>query len=73
VERLGKTITDLLIGEEGIIKEGVLPLQLIERGILPNEKVKLLQTSLFNGCLYLNIGGNYLALGYDVAAIIEIV
>lgn len=58
-----RSVNHLLIGESGIIKESsIIPLQLLEIGVIPFANVKLLNVSPFNDCLYLNVDGSYLVL-----------
>ncbi|GAA4846523.1 FeoA family protein [Algivirga pacifica] len=65
-----KNITDLKIGQEGVIKafssEYLTP-KMLEMGILPGSKVKVVNKTLFNGPLYLNIQGQNIALRHSEA------
>ncbi|MFD0862973.1 ferrous iron transport protein A [Sungkyunkwania multivorans] len=69
------TISDLQLGEEGIIKDissDLIPLKLLEMGCLPGNKVQLVQVAPFNDPLYLIINDCHLAIRKDTAQLIEI-
>lgn len=65
-----QTIADLKKGETAIIREFSvtdIPLKLIEMGCLPGNEVRLVQTTLFNGPLFLTINGSNIAIRRDTA------
>ncbi len=69
------TIADLKKGEKAIILDfpiDTIPLKLIEMGCLPGNEVALVQTTLFNGPLFLTINESNIAIRKDTAAHIQI-
>ncbi|MCH2195860.1 FeoA family protein [Kordia sp.] len=69
------TVADLKKGEKAIILDfpvDTIPLKLIEMGCLPGNEVSLIQTTLFNGPLFLTINGSNIAIRKDTAAEIQI-
>jgi len=69
------TIADLKKGEQAIITDSAdkdIPLKLLEMGCLPGNKVTLLQLAPFEGPLYLNINGSFLAIRKETASLIKI-
>ena len=69
------TVADLKKGEKAIILDfpvDTIPLKLIEMGCLPGNEVSLIQTTLFNGPLFLTINGSNIAIRKDIAAEIQI-
>lgn len=65
-----QTVADLKKGEKAIILDfsvDTIPLKLIEMGCLPGNEVTLVQTTLFNGPLYLTINGSNIAVRKDTA------
>lgn len=65
-----QTIADLKKGEKAVILDfpiDTIPLKLIEMGCLPGNEVALVQTTLFNGPLYLTINGSNIAVRKDTA------
>lgn len=65
------TIADLHKGEKAIILDfpvDTVPLKLIEMGCLPGNEVQLIQTTLFNGPLFLMINGSNIAVRKDTAS-----
>ncbi|MBC8754287.1 ferrous iron transport protein A [Kordia sp. YSTF-M3] len=65
------TIADLQKGEKAIILDfplDTIPLKLIEMGCLPGNEVMLIQTTLFNGPLFLTINGSNIAVRKDTAS-----
>ena len=64
------SLDQLAIGQKAIIESietDVLPLKLIEMGCLPGNEVMLVQTTLFNGPLFLMINGSNIAIRKDTA------
>ena len=69
------TFADLKKVEKAIILDfpvDTIPLKLIEMGCLPGNEVSLIQTTLFNGPLFLTINGSNIAIRKDTAAEIQI-
>ncbi|WP_046755903.1 FeoA family protein [Kordia jejudonensis] len=65
------TIANLQKGEKAKILDfpiDTIPLKLIEMGCLPGNEVTLVQTTLFNGPLFLTINGSNIAVRKDTAA-----
>ncbi|WP_430410686.1 FeoA family protein [Kordia sp.] len=65
-----QTVADLKKGEKAIILDfsvDTIPLKLIEMGCLPGNEVALVQTTLFNGPLFLTINGSNIAVRKDTA------
>lgn len=65
-----QTIADLKKGETAVIRNfsvATIPLKLIEMGCLPGNEVCLVQTTLFNGPLFLTINGSNIAIRRDTA------
>jgi len=72
---LEKTITDLHIGEKGIIANFCLnniPLKLLEMGCIPGKEVELVQIAPLNDPLYIIVNGSHIAIRRDVAKLINI-
>lgn len=66
-----QTIADLQKGEKAVILDfsvDSIPLKLIEMGCLPGNEIELVQTTLFNGPLFLMINGSNIAIRKDTAA-----
>ena len=64
------TIADLHKGEKAVILDfplDAIPLKLKEMGCLPGNEVMLVQTTLFNGPLFLMINGSNIAIRKDTA------
>jgi len=73
---LNKTITDLQIGEKGIIEHvcfNDIPLKLLEMGCIPGKEVELVQVAPLNDPLYIIVNGSHLAIRREVASLIQIV
>jgi len=73
---LSKTVTDLEIGEKGIIEQVCLnniPLKLLEMGCIPGKEVELVQIAPLNDPLYIIVNGSHLAIRREVASLIQIV
>ncbi|WP_298507373.1 FeoA family protein [uncultured Kordia sp.] len=69
------TVADLKKGEKAIILDfpvDTIPLKLIEMGCLPGNEISLVQTTLFNGPLFLTINDSNIAIRKDTAAEIRI-
>ena len=69
------TVADLQKGEKAIILDfpvDTIPLKLIEMGCLPGNEVKLVQTTPFNGPLFLTINDSNIAIRKNTAAEIQI-
>lgn len=65
-----QTIADLKKGEKAKILDfpvDTIPLKLIEMGCLPGNEVTLVQTTLFNGPLFLTINGSNIAVRKNTA------
>ncbi|MFK7749022.1 MAG: ferrous iron transport protein A [Kordia sp.] len=65
------TVADLQKGEKAVILDfsvDAIPLKLIEMGCLPGNEVTLVQTTLFNGPLFLTINDSNIAIRKDTAA-----
>lgn len=65
------TVADLHKGEKAVILDfplDLIPLKLIEMGCLPGNEVILVQTTLFNGPLFLMINGSNIAVRKDTAS-----
>ena len=73
---MSKTVTDLEIGEKGIIEQVCLnniPLKLLEMGCIPGKEVELVQIAPLNDPLYIIVNGSHLAIRREVASLIQIV
>ncbi|MEM6720947.1 MAG: FeoA family protein [Bacteroidota bacterium] len=69
------TVADLQKGEKAIILDfpvDSIPLKLIEMGCLPGNEIALVQTTLFNGPLFLTINDSNIAIRRSTAAQIQI-
>ncbi|MEM6685568.1 MAG: FeoA family protein [Bacteroidota bacterium] len=69
------TVADLKKGEKAIILDfpvDAIPLKLIEMGCLPGNEISLVQTTLFNGPLFLSINDSNIAIRKGTAAKIQI-
>lgn len=69
------TVTDLKKGEKAVILDfpiDSIPLKLIEMGCLPGNEVSLVQTTLFNGPLFLSINDSSIAIRKETAIQIQI-
>lgn len=68
------SIYDLSIGERGTIVTLPIniPIQLIEIGFMVGVDVKLIQTTPFNGPIYLMVNDSYFAIRKETAALIKI-
>lgn len=69
------TVADLKKGEKAIILDfplDTIPLKLIEMGCLPGNEISLVQTTLFNGPLFVMINDSNIAIRKDTAATILI-
>ena len=69
------TVADLKKGEKATILDfslDTIPLKLIEMGCLPGNEVALVQTTLFNGPLFVTINDSSIAIRRDTAAAIFI-
>ena len=65
------TIADLMVGEQGVIKEISLesiPLALLEMGCLPGEDVELIQIAPLKDPLYIRVNGSHLAIRKSTAS-----
>ena len=65
------TIADLKKGERAIILDfpvDSIPLKLIEMGCLPGNEITLVQTTPFNGPLYITINESNIAIRKNTAA-----
>lgn len=70
-----QTVAQLKKGEKAIIVNfpvDSVPLKLIEMGCLPGNEVTLVQTTVFNDPLFLNINGSNIAIRKETAVQIEI-
>jgi len=73
---LNKTVTDLEIGEKGIIEQVCLnsiPLKLLEMGCMPGQEIELVQVAPLNDPLYIIVNGSHLAIRREVAKLIQII
>ena len=69
------TVSDLKIGEKGIIKQvcmDAIPLKLLEMGCIPTKEIELIQIAPLNDPLYIKVNGSHLAIRREVANLIEI-
>ncbi|WP_420571469.1 FeoA family protein [Kordia sp.] len=65
------TVADLKKGEKAKVLDfsvDTIPLKLIEMGCLPGNEIELVQTTLFNGPLFLRINGSNIAIRKNTAA-----
>jgi len=72
---LRKTITDLIVGEKGVIEHVCLndiPLKLLEMGCMPGKEVELVQIAPLNDPLYIIVNGSHLAIRREVASLIQL-
>lgn len=72
---MSKTLADLKKGETGIISNSAsldLPMKLIEMGCVPGNQVTIVQHSLFQDPIYINVNDSYLAIRKDVALQIQL-
>ena len=73
---MNKTVTDLEIGEKGIIEQVCLnsiPLKLLEMGCMPGQEIELVQIAPLNDPLYIIVNGSHLAIRREVAKLIQII
>ena len=73
---MNKTVTDLEIGEKGIIEQVCLnsiPLKLLEMGCMPGQEIELVQVAPLNDPLYIIVNGSHLAIRREVAKLIQII
>jgi len=68
-------LSDLQKGEKGKIVDvssQEIPMKLLEMGCLPGNSVRLIQQAPFQGPIYLEVNGSYVAIRKETAKLIEI-
>lgn len=69
------TLADLHVNDVATIIDCLdtqIPLKLMEMGCLPNQKLKILQLAPFNGPIYLEVNGSYIAIRKETALQIQV-
>lgn len=69
-------LTDLKIGEEGIISEQnmeLLPEKLLDFGCLPGNLIEVVNCAPFNGPVYLRVQESFFAIRKEIASAIEVI
>ena len=68
-------LSDLKKGEKAKIidvSSQQIPIKLLEMGCLPGNSVKLIQQAPFQGPIYLEVNGSYVAIRKETAKLIQI-
>ena len=70
-----KNLSELKLGTKAVIEsfsDKELALKLMEMGCLPGNSVRLIQQAPFQGPIYLEVNGSYVAIRKETAKLIEI-